>query len=82
MKFNINDMVKVKLTKAGVNELRRAHEDLNERCCCDFPFTEPLVDEDGYSKFQLWCLMSNLGHKCGMGHELPFETNIIIEENK
>lgn len=78
MKFNINDYVKVKLNKVGVDELKRQHVELK----ANFPklddFIEPKTDDEGYSKFQLHELMNRLGHLCILGFEPPFDTEIEI----
>ena len=75
--MNMNDQVKVKLTKAGLDELRKQHE---HYCPKSIPFNAPKVDENGYSQFQLHALMSQLGGLCTIGNsDLPFETDILIE---
>lgn len=78
MKFNVNEMVKVKLTSAGLEELKRQHEDLKQSTGYKGEFSEPTVDEDGYSLWQLWVLMSTFGHMMINGGDVPFETEIII----
>ena len=81
--FNINETVYVKLTDVGKAELKRQHDELRKsfpKLGEDIPIKE---DEFGWSKWQLWTLMSHLGHLCNMGAiQLPFETNIefLIEE--
>ena len=84
IKFNINHHVKVKLTGYGLDILRKHHESLAKQ----FPevfgeFKEPKKDEDGYVRFQMWCLMERFGPYIHMGcKEQPFETNIILEVPK
>ena len=78
LKFNINGYVKVKLNTVGLDEMKRQHKELKK----NFPnlpeFKEPSVDEDGYSKFQLYDLMNSLGHLCTLGSEPPFDIEIIL----
>ncbi|MCP5005791.1 MAG: hypothetical protein GY941_17920 [Planctomycetes bacterium] len=78
MKFNINEYVKVKLTKIGLDEMERQHALLKK----EFPkmkeFKRPEVDDNGYSRFQLHVLMSRFGHMCTLGSQPPFEMEIII----
>jgi len=77
--FNINDMVKVKLTKLG----RKIYIDSYTRYGLEEP--KIVIDVNGYTKFQMWTLMEVFGNYCGMARELPFETNIKImvkEEEK
>lgn len=78
IEFNINDMVKVKLTEVGDEiyvenrkKLSIAHEGSGL----------PKEDSDGYSEWQLWRLMQEFGENLGNGQPLPFETTILIERN-
>lgn len=66
---NINSMVKVKLTDVG----RKIHE-------AYFPNIEIDVDEDGYTKFQVWRLMNIFGQWLTIGGgEHPFDLEILVE---
>ena len=77
--FNLNGYVYVKLTDTGRNELKRQHDELYSMLPnVNEPYVEPEVDDDGLSKFQMWVLISSLGHLCRMGLEQPFETTIKI----
>ena len=78
MKFNINANVKVKLKPHAIAELKRQHNELLEVAPNIGEFNAPKVDEDGYSQFQMWSLMGQLGHLCQLGLEPPFDTEIII----
>lgn len=78
MKFDVNEHVKVKLTDVGRKELRRQHDELRAIAKSLLPYSEPIADEGGYSKWQLWVLMSTFGHMMINGGEPPFETEIII----
>jgi len=86
MKFNINHYIKVKLSEKGRYILRDRHEALqkviNDNNGRGFAYTPPIVDKYGYTKFQGWHLMQIFGPYMGLGNELPFDTNIIIEENQ
>ena len=78
MLFNINGYVKVKLNASGLSELNRQGDELREL----FPklgvYKPPVVDSDGYAKFQMHDLMNRLGHLCTLGFEPPFHPDIII----
>jgi len=76
--FNVNDYVKVKLTEAGINELRNQHEELKKRGY-EGDFKTPEVDENGYTKYQLHYLMNLFGHLMHLGFCVPFETEILID---
>ena len=80
IEFNINNHVYVKLTDSGLDTLRQNHDKLNEFAKGVLgEFKPPEEDEDGWSKWQLWCLMSELGHECRNGGKVPFETGIRID---
>jgi hypothetical protein len=80
--FNINETVKVRLTKYGKELHKKQWVDfwnsvgrLNEN-----PYTPPEEDENGYVQFQMWDLMEKFGNHCGLCRELAFETVILIDE--
>lgn len=77
VKHNVNNQVKVKLTKRGqeILDARYARFDLvNTR--------KP--DKDGYISFQMHDLMNTFGQHMSLGYEVPFDTEILIQvsENK
>ena len=83
IKFNINQLVKVKLTKKGYDILVNEHNSIADR----FPKMskttyrerqEQRLDIDGYATFQLHHLMSVFGNYMYPGGDIPFETEIII----
>ena len=69
MKFNVNNYVRVKLTEVGKNILE-AEE------------IKYLPDEEGFVRFQMWELMQIFGNHMWNGCDIPFETNIGLEENE
>ena len=80
--FNVNETVKVRLTKYGKQMLEK---DWNEFWSSigrleQFPYEPRKEDENGYVEFQLWSLMEQLGKYCSPGPQLPFETTILIDE--
>jgi len=78
--FDMNHNVKVKITKIGLDELERQHNERKEAFPMVFKeFITPKVDEDGFSKWQMWCLMSDLGHLLGNGFDVPFMPCMKIE---
>ena len=77
--FNINDVVKVKLTDMGKDIYYHQYDEFN----LTQGYTE--TDENGYTKFQLWELMRLYGKFINMTgtverNTLPFHTNIFISE--
>ena len=84
VKFNINDLVSVQLTKFGHRQLRAQHELLREqykkpKTDPDWAYTLPNEDADGWSVWNLWSIMSRLGQYCFMAGELPIKTNILLK---
>jgi hypothetical protein len=81
--FNINSIVKVKLTDYGRKVLEIQHNEFwsSYRKLDKYPYIPKTEDENGYVEFQLWELMEELGKECSLGGEIPFETTILIDEN-
>ena len=77
IEINVNDNVKVKLTKTGVNILKKKHEALYQRLAIVGEFTAPEVDADGLSTFPLWELMAIFGKNLEYGSN-PFESTIKV----
>ena len=80
MNFNVNHYVKVKLTEYGHEILKDRHDELRKGIKNIGEYKRK-VDDEGYTRFQLWELMQKLGPYMKMGIKLPFETEIIIEED-
>lgn len=81
IEFNINQGVKVKLTDVGRAALKAKHDALYHPSKVHSPvkYRPRKEDADGWSEWQLWELMGELGDKCYMGGRVPFETTIIIK---
>ena len=79
--FNINDYVQVKLTAYGRKCLRDNYDKLNAAYGGQLPFkhSPPTEDKDGWSRWQMWSLMADLGEYISMGMNPPFETTIRVE---
>ena len=78
MQFNINHKVRVKLTDMGRLALMQQHAEFWYGISQAPPYAPPKEDAEGWSEWQLWCLMQDLGHLCGMGCSPPFETVIEL----
>lgn len=79
--FNINHNIKVKLTDLGRKILEEHHTALYAAVKFDPipPYVPVKEDEDGWSEWQLWVLMEQLGPHCHIGcDEPPFELVIRI----
>ena len=85
-KVNCNEYVKVKLTESGEQILRERHNVIfgfiEGKSGDEVPAFRLSTDEDGYYVTQLWILMSVFGHAMGMGHNHPFDLNIIITKGE
>ena len=79
--FNINGSVLVKLTDYGRNCLRANYNRLAEAYGgkLTWKFRLPKEDSEGWSRWQMWSLMEELGPHIKMGFNPPFETEIKIE---
>jgi len=86
VKFNINHNVKVKVTDYGY-ETWMQHENKYVHFSGTIkPVTleelKAKADNDGYTKFQMWDMMSIFGSKMKMGFENPINPNIILLPEK
>ena len=85
-KVNANQNVKVKLTELGVQVLREKHQELHElikeRNGKGLKPFELTTDSEGYYVTQLWALMNTFGHVMTMGHDVPFDLDVIITNGK
>jgi hypothetical protein len=80
IKFNINQIVRVKLTDHG----RKIHRQQFRKFNAQFPngtfkYDPPKEDEDGWSRWQLWDLIETFGSHVGVCKLLPFETEIELD---
>lgn len=66
VEFNINDFVMVKLTDYG------------RQCLRENSFALPEEDKDGWSKWQAWVLMQELGKYLSWGCKQPFEMTMKV----
>lgn len=84
MDFNINDIVRVKLTDYGRQALASQHAAFwaSAGRSEPYPYTPPEEDAEGWSEWQLWSLMQDLGHLCHLCGPMPFETTIQLVERK
>jgi hypothetical protein len=78
IEFNVNDYVLVKVTKRGKEIHRKKYDELVRRYNPPFPYRPIEEDSEGWSKWQLWELMNQLGSHCENGFDPPFETTIQI----
>lgn len=84
--FNINSIVRVRLTDAGRAHLRYLHAKLEAEIASHggeltSPYKEPKEDYQGWSEWQLWDLMAAMGPKMGIACPLLFETDIQFKVN-
>ena len=81
--FNINNIIKVRLTDRGKDIFYHQHDELN-----DFYGKEilkpryPDVDEDGFTSFQLWHFMEIYGPHTHIGMDNYIENNDIYMFDK
>ncbi|MEC7118517.1 MAG: hypothetical protein VXW65_01260 [Pseudomonadota bacterium] len=79
VRFDVNQYVKVRLTKRGLEILKQQHDELYASIPSKIKrvWSPPVVDAEGYSEFQLHHLMNIFGEQmhCENAH-LPFDTEI------
>jgi hypothetical protein len=84
MKININDTVKVRLTKLGrtiaAQERECIRSILARNGCVNLMLPERKPDAEGWTEWQLWDLMQVFGPRLYHGGDPPFETEIEIVE--
>jgi hypothetical protein len=80
--FNINDTVKVRLTKFGKELHKKQWEDFwsSINRLHENPYIPPKEDENGFCEFQMWSLMETFGNHIGLCKEPAFETVILIDD--
>lgn len=83
MQLNINETVRVKLTQRGRDVHRLDHINFWSQ----FPgqkreYRPPIEDAEGWSSWQLWCLMKEFGPHTDLGMSPCFETIIEIPPPK
>ena len=79
MKFNVNEKVRIKLLPHGREILEKIHRNIySDFTDPPIPYTPPEEDEDGWSTWQMWYLMQQLGPHCNLGQLIPFESEIEI----
>lgn len=80
--LNLNDIIKVKLTDAGKDIFYHRFDGFNAICKREMIKPRyPDVDEDGFTKFQLWHFMDIYGqHMSLIGPTLIEHNNIYICE--
>ena len=80
IKTNINNLIKVKLTKTGKEILKQQHMETFKNYSGIAEYEEPKIDENGYVEMQLWELMRAFGHYFYNGNpKPPMEMTFFIE---
>ncbi len=81
LRFNVNEKVRVKLTEQGRAALAANHAELVRWTGTEWrdppAYQPPIEDADGYSKWQLWVLMQELGPHLRLGGPQLFVNNVI-----
>ena len=80
--FNLNGTIWVKLTKFGRDQLRAQHELLRENipsASPAWPYSGPIETKEGWSKWQMHSITSQLGGYLTIGGVSPFNPNIILK---
>lgn len=77
--YNLNSKVRVKLTNAGRNALKRDHDIFWASVGRTMPYTPTKEDAEGWSEWQLWNIMEKLGSYFHLGYVNVMDTTIQLE---
>lgn len=79
IKFNLNQIIKVRLKKEGIEVLKNQHEEFYQKYkqLKPLPFTLN-IDNEGYTSFQMWDFMQKFGEYMTLGFDKPFHLDVII----
>ena len=78
IEYNLDKTVYVRLNNIGRDIYKNYIQNLNSNLS-----TEPEIDENGYTKFQLWDLIHIFGEYIDLGLPTPFDKNCIyVKEMK
>lgn len=85
MLFNANNYVRVRLTEHGREVYRQQVDEMNTYIRKLNPdvelFPYEVIEDDGWSRWQLWDLMKTFGPHMGVARPLMFSMEIEIETN-
>ncbi len=76
LELNINQTVKVKLSKEALERKRKELDEMNKRFNENY---ELPIDEEGYYKDQLWCIMRDFGDMIVGSYSPILDCKIVIE---
>ena len=76
LELNINQTVKVKLSKEALERKRKELDEMNKRFNENY---ELPIDEEGYYKDQLWCIMRDVGDMIVGSYSPILDCKIVIE---
>ena len=77
--FNLNTHVWVQLTDRGRKRMKEKHKEDEIFVKRKLATCFPEEDENGWSRWQMHCLMETFGSITGIGMRHPFNINIKIE---
>jgi hypothetical protein len=80
VKFNMNDIVRVKLTDKGKEIFLNLDKKIDKRIVDIIGFNVYgwRIKEDGYVDMQMWEFMQVFGNHMKLGNDLPVEMDIIL----
>ena len=80
--INMNRKVKVKLNEYGIQIYSDRYNKVNSLAGkIVIPSTDPIIDDKGFTEFQLWELMHLFGEYIMIGCKIPFETVLYFDGN-
>ena len=77
--FNIDSDIWVKLTDLGIQKLKERHNEIYKRDPSIGEFTPPSTDV--FHQMRFWEVMNIFGPCLSNGSEVPFETDILVDNS-
>lgn len=81
VEINLNDTCYIKLTDYGRKILKEKYEEFNRDHGDIYKYNPKNEDSEGWSKWQLWDIMTVFGNVMYNGFNIPFETDIRLHTN-
>ena len=76
IELNLNQTVKVKLDKKALMKKQKELDEINENFNLN---TKIAIDDEGYYKDQLWCIMRDFGDMICVGYSPIIDCKIVVD---
>lgn len=76
IELNLNQTVKVKLDKKALMKKQKELDEINEKFNLN---TKIVIDDEGYYKDQLWCIMRDFGDMICGSYSPIIDCKIVVD---